>query len=442
MTPPTLIKAEPATPRSIIHPLKPVCEDSLFQTNILGDGDPDQLVLTMMYMVYIYFSSSRNRRKNIYRDQLQVQQDEKGMYIRFHEADEVKGHKGPQLALRPTTKKLYANEEDPKRCFVRMMSTYLYKCPKMHDFLSPFFLVAKKVATPCYWYNQRALGQNTIDKIQKHLSSLIQKESRKICSVLPEEKTSVSKRTSRSSRSQTYIEIAPAPAVPALPILLPRPGSYVETERRLNEESGTNTPDKVPATAAVPVLPAWKEDIKMEPGIPVEVKQILTVPKTCVKNLQNWLRSDGDSPTSLLRSVLRMDKNVRIEDLEACQLYFLLKHLVAKGKLLEQVQLNKGHTVYLAPSLQNIVQHYTTQRKSKSHLFEETSIQSILTSKGTNWRPNERVLSLEDMVSRNVLGDKDPEMLLQSVAFLMSATFQLTSNELLLLSRSMVILII
>ena len=139
-------------------PLQAV-ESALFDSGILGSGDPAQLLLTMVFMVNTYFMKITNLTFcRLFRSQIRCGKDSLGWYIGYFDNQ---GFRDGNLT-EPTVK-IYENASKPDRCYFKLVKKYLEVSPNIEQ---SFFLSPKRRDWSKYiWYYQTNIGVKTLKKM-------------------------------------------------------------------------------------------------------------------------------------------------------------------------------------------------------------------------------------------------------------------------------------
>lgn len=155
-------------------------ENQMWETGVLGDSNPKQLVDTLLYMLGVHFALRAVKEHKALRvgprSQFAVKFDRKGdkYYLEYTE-DSSKTNQGG-LEHRKVTKKIsraYENLDDPQKCVVRLYRKYMTLRPT--DSKCPEDLYLRPLVNPkeTCWYTMQPMGVNTISKIVSHLAKQV-----------------------------------------------------------------------------------------------------------------------------------------------------------------------------------------------------------------------------------------------------------------------------
>lgn len=144
----------------------------MWDTGVLGDSTPKQLVDTLLYMLGVHLALWAVKEHKALRvgprSQFALKFDQKGQkyYLEYTE-DSSKNNQGG-LEYRKVTKKVslaYENVDEPEKCVVHLYRKYMSLRPT--DAKCPEDLYWRPLVNPKgnWWYTMQAMGVNTISKI-------------------------------------------------------------------------------------------------------------------------------------------------------------------------------------------------------------------------------------------------------------------------------------
>ena len=145
--------------------IEPKEEETLWSKGILGDDSPTAILNTVFYMNGLYFalcSGQKHRQLRHSPCQIEViEQDGHVPYLQYTE-DVSKNNPGglKRRKHKPKIIKHYANQENPKRCFVRIFKKYNSLCPS-----NAFYLKPLNVPRDGCWFRPVAVGHNVLNNM-------------------------------------------------------------------------------------------------------------------------------------------------------------------------------------------------------------------------------------------------------------------------------------
>lgn len=167
-------------PREKAEPSDVEDENQMWESGILGDSNPKQLVDTLLYMLGVHFALRAVKEHRALRvgprSQFAIKFDRQGdrYYLEYTE-DLSKTNQGG-LEHRKVTKKVscaYENSAEPDKCVVHLYRKYVSlrpsdpKCPP-DLYLRPLVHVKENC-----WYTMQPMGVNTISKIVSTLAKQV-----------------------------------------------------------------------------------------------------------------------------------------------------------------------------------------------------------------------------------------------------------------------------
>ena len=153
--------------------IEPEKEEILWSKGILGDDSPTAILNTVFYMNGLYFALRSGQEHG----QLQhspcqievIEQDEHVPYLQYTEnvsKNNPGGLKGRKH--KPKIIKHYANQENPKQCFVRIFKKYNSLCPQNCP-SNAFYLKPLNVPRDGCWFCPVAVGHNVLNNMLKKM---------------------------------------------------------------------------------------------------------------------------------------------------------------------------------------------------------------------------------------------------------------------------------
>ena len=108
-------------------------ENSLWESNILGCGNPDTLLRTTFYLIGLNFDMrARDEHRKLSVGSFSFHTDAEGREYLLYSEGVSKTNQGglKHRKLCPRNCKAYANVECEERCVVRIIKTYIERCPR------------------------------------------------------------------------------------------------------------------------------------------------------------------------------------------------------------------------------------------------------------------------------------------------------------------------
>ena len=157
------------------EPLSLEEEELLWRKGLLGDGNPQALVDTMVVMNGIYFAlRSGSEHRQLRSDPCQIKLVERPGHRSYLEYTEdisknrpggLKGRK-----IKPKVVHHYDNPENPERCFVRLFKLYQQLQPPDRS-KNAFYFKPLKNPTAHIWFTTKPIGHNTLEQTVARLCS-------------------------------------------------------------------------------------------------------------------------------------------------------------------------------------------------------------------------------------------------------------------------------
>ena len=150
-------------------------EEQMWMQGCLGSDNPQQLLDTLVYCFGLNLAlRSGKEHRDLRPDMLEAKEPAGSLsYILYTECGS-KNHTGGLRERKVTNKsvKIFADEENPKRCVVRLFKKYLALRPDDAP-VDAFYLTPLKAPLPSCWYISKPVGHNTLSKTVKKLCSKI-----------------------------------------------------------------------------------------------------------------------------------------------------------------------------------------------------------------------------------------------------------------------------
>ncbi len=151
-------------------------ENTLWDSNILGNSDPDQLRETLFFLLGINFAlRGGEEHKNLcapgFKPQLTVGRDRAGeCFLEFKEDVKGKTHQGGLVSkVKPRTLKVYGSP-DPSCNVVNLFCQYTRLLPENGSNPSLYkYVLASSKRTANQWYSDHPVGINQLKKVVKSI---------------------------------------------------------------------------------------------------------------------------------------------------------------------------------------------------------------------------------------------------------------------------------
>ena len=139
-------------------------ENSLWEKGLLGDHNPQVLLDTMVFYCGLYFAlRSGTEHRSLQFQQIELVEPKDGKaYLKYVENFSKNNAGGlAHRKLQPKQVEHHANLSNPQRCFVRLYSEYVRRCPEDRKNDS-FYLTPLKKPKMDIWYARTPVGHNTL----------------------------------------------------------------------------------------------------------------------------------------------------------------------------------------------------------------------------------------------------------------------------------------
>jgi integrase len=140
-------------------------EDALWAKGLLGDGNPQVLLDTLVFYIGLYFAirGGEHRQLRYRSSQLQVVEHADATPYLVYTENVSKTNQGGLLHRKKLPKKVvhHANVQFPERCLLRLIRLYNSKCPKDRPD-DAFYLRPLTKPKGDVWYQRSAVGHNVL----------------------------------------------------------------------------------------------------------------------------------------------------------------------------------------------------------------------------------------------------------------------------------------
>ena len=151
-------------------------ENELWSKGILGEGDPDTLRNTVLFLIGIncilragdeHYYLRRNMPDK--ESQLQFRLNSKGQRCLVYTEDTVTKANDGELKNMKSDRKIVwvCPSSNIDRCPVRLVEKYMKLCPENYYAKPNFYLQSLQKPTPSRWYASQVVGENTLGKVIK-----------------------------------------------------------------------------------------------------------------------------------------------------------------------------------------------------------------------------------------------------------------------------------
>ena len=151
-------------------------EEKLWEKNVLGEANANQLRDTVLFLIGINFGlRAGDEHYDLRRDtvekpsQIQFKVDSEGNRCVVYSEDSVtKTHDGGIKDMRKERKIVWVHQScDKTRCPVQLIEKYISLCPRITPKTKKmnFYLRSLDKPTPSQWYGEQIVGVNTIRKV-------------------------------------------------------------------------------------------------------------------------------------------------------------------------------------------------------------------------------------------------------------------------------------
>ena len=143
-------------------------ENTLWESEILGQDNPTKLYTTVLYVLGVNFAlRGGDYYRSLRPDNFEFGQDENGEYLLYKE-NVSKCHQGgiSSRQITPKAVRAYANTKQQARCPVKLFRKFLSVRP---EFPAALFLRPKKKYSDDLWYENTPIGKNTLNNVVRDL---------------------------------------------------------------------------------------------------------------------------------------------------------------------------------------------------------------------------------------------------------------------------------
>ena len=151
-------------------------ENRLWESGVLGESTPGQLVRTVFYLNGIHFAlrgGAEHRKLRLGEHaQIRVIKDSNNAeYLQYTE-DTSKTNQGglSHIKVKRKVVRAYANTENPERCIVRLHKKYVSLCPSVDN--KAFYKQELKSPQSDVWYSKQAKGIHSLQKMVSEMCKL------------------------------------------------------------------------------------------------------------------------------------------------------------------------------------------------------------------------------------------------------------------------------
>lgn len=148
-------------------------EELLWEKGLLGDGTPQTLLDTMLFLNGLYFalrSGDEHRQLRLHSSQIElIEKSGERPYLKYVEdisKNRPGGIKGRKI--KPKVVYHHANTTRPERCFVQLYKKYIQLCPPSTE-SNAFYLQPLKNPTSTCWYSKKPVGHNSLNNTMSRL---------------------------------------------------------------------------------------------------------------------------------------------------------------------------------------------------------------------------------------------------------------------------------
>lgn len=147
-------------------------ENVLWDNNFLGESCPESLLRTTFYLIGLNFgmrAGDEHRKLSI--DSFSFEIDSEGREYLLYSESVSKTMQGglKHRKLTPRVCRAYANVSCPKRCIVRILKTYIKRCPTQALEKAFYLKPLKKYSNREFWYCSVPLGHNKLQNVIKSM---------------------------------------------------------------------------------------------------------------------------------------------------------------------------------------------------------------------------------------------------------------------------------
>ena len=149
-------------------------ENFLWDKSVLGNSNPEVLLRTTFYLIGLNFGMrAGDEHRKLSSTNFSFHTDSEGREYLLYSEGVSKTNQGglKHRKLTPRSSRAYANVECPERCVVRIVDTYMKRCPK-DSLLNAFYLKPlQKFKGKSVWYSTVPLGHNKLNSMVKTMMS-------------------------------------------------------------------------------------------------------------------------------------------------------------------------------------------------------------------------------------------------------------------------------
>ena len=149
-------------------------ENFLWDKSFLGKSNPKVLLTTTFYLIGLNFGMRLGeQQRKLFSTNFSFHTDSEGREYLLYSEGVSKTNQGglKHRKLTPRRSRAYANAECPERCDVRIVDTYMKRCPK-DSLLNAFYLkLLQKFKGKSVWYSTVPLGNNKLNSMVKTMMS-------------------------------------------------------------------------------------------------------------------------------------------------------------------------------------------------------------------------------------------------------------------------------
>ena len=149
-------------------------ENFLWDKSVLGNSNPEVLLRTTFYLIGLNFGMrAGDEHRKLSSTNFSFHTDSEGREYLLYSEGVSKTNQGglKHRKLTPRSSRAYANVECPERCVVRIVDTYMKRCPK-DSLLNAFYpKPLQKFKGKSVWYSTVPLAHNKLNSMVKTMMS-------------------------------------------------------------------------------------------------------------------------------------------------------------------------------------------------------------------------------------------------------------------------------